>query len=134
METRQAGKYLAMKRARVVADHRWAKVLCGGVEFVKSEYRPAYPGREENVEIYVDQGLLEFEPDPEPVKEESPLELMGLDPAAYNLSDLEDVLESITPYSYDVLADMLESEAAGKNRKGAIELIQAVIDAQQGEN
>lgn len=117
-------------RARARADQPLRIIQCGGEEFVLYEFRPVRLGGEAEAALYADRGLLEFEPEAE-ATDESPLVLMGLDPSEYSIADLADVLESLAPYSYDVLAEMLQTETANKNRKGAIEAIEAAIVAQQ---
>ena len=48
-----------MLEARVREEYRWDRVnACGGVEFVKSEWRPVPPGMEEAARVY--KSLLEI--------------------------------------------------------------------------
>ena len=52
--------------ARVDEKYQYNRVrACAGVEFVKSEYRPVPPDREDEARDHVENGLLELKPEPE---------------------------------------------------------------------
>lgn len=61
-------------RACVPDGYPWRIVTaCGGVEFVKREYRPVPAGREMDALAYADAGLLQIEPEPRPEQKPAPI-------------------------------------------------------------
>lgn len=59
--------------------------------------------------------------DEDPVSEE-------FDPGNHKVSELARILDEMPAYSYPELSEMLKLEIQGKNRKGAIKVIQGTID------
>ena len=123
-----------MLEAKVRDSYRFHSVQAvGGLEFIKSEFRPVPPGQEEAIMLY--KGMLEIR-EREPVPKPEPVKVEELDPKvlkkleAIAKKSAKDVIKAIEKLDDGELAELREIEGGkSRPRKSVLRAIEERADA-----